>query len=816
MSDKPCGCCEGDELLVPASLENRPGLSALSYRVGTHGSFKQTMLALLSRDAALDDLTTRDDDDPSIALIDAWSSVLDVLTFYQERIVNEGYLRTAVESLSLKELARAISYKPRPGVAAETYFAFDVENPAPGSPGVATIPEGTKVQSIPFPGETPQTFETTEALEANAAWNRLKLKTLGAQKLKESTTELYLDGVTTQLQKGDALLIVSSSRVTDVNNKRWVLRFVTDLKADTDNNWTWVQLDQALSRVKSADAPLIFALRQRAALFGNNPPDFLSLSKDAQAGYRLKYGMGAAATTWPSRTTDGAHIDLDTVYPRITPGSWVVLTMTNKRKLYGVKSITNPSLTLFALSGKVTRITPDKVTALEKFKIKKTTAFAQSELLELAEVPITAPLSGKTLDLDEEVEGLTKGQMILVAGTTTNGDETGETALIESVSGATITLQTSLTNDYDLQTVTVYGNVAHATHGETKQEILGSGSGAQSFQKFTLKNKPLTYVPSEDAPSGGESTLDVRVNAVLWEEVPTLYGQGPRDGVYITLIADDGTVSVQFGDGRTGARLPTGSENVSAAYRAGIGLPGLLQAEQLSLLLTRPLGVRGVTNPLATINAADPETSATVRQNAPLTVLTFDRVVSLKDFEQFAAAYSGIGKAQALSMRSDESNIVYITIAGVNNAVIDASNPLRSRLRGAIETAGAKAQSFQLLTHTPLTFGLKARVLLEEDYLEDDVVARLTSALSSAFSFEQRSLGQSVARSDLIAVMQAVEGVQAIALDSMFIVETGIEYEDRLPAYSIRRTQAAGVLPAEMLTIDMTQVDLTMVLGLTS
>jgi len=43
-----CGCCKGLTALTPQSLENLPGLSALAYRVGTHGSFKATMLTDLT------------------------------------------------------------------------------------------------------------------------------------------------------------------------------------------------------------------------------------------------------------------------------------------------------------------------------------------------------------------------------------------------------------------------------------------------------------------------------------------------------------------------------------------------------------------------------------------------------------------------------------------------------------------------------------------------------------------------------------------------------------------------------------------------
>jgi len=52
--------------------------------------------------------------------LDGWATVADVLTFYQERIANESYLRTAIERRSLLELARKIGYELRPGIAAGT------------------------------------------------------------------------------------------------------------------------------------------------------------------------------------------------------------------------------------------------------------------------------------------------------------------------------------------------------------------------------------------------------------------------------------------------------------------------------------------------------------------------------------------------------------------------------------------------------------------------------------------------------------------------------------------------------------------------
>lgn len=129
-----CGCCAGVQASTPEACANRPGLSAITYRAGTYATFLETMQARLSSLTlhlpalpgaaagvdvrALAALTTRASSDASIALLDAWAVVADVLTFYQERIANEGYLPTAVERRSIVELAKLIGYRPRPGVAA--------------------------------------------------------------------------------------------------------------------------------------------------------------------------------------------------------------------------------------------------------------------------------------------------------------------------------------------------------------------------------------------------------------------------------------------------------------------------------------------------------------------------------------------------------------------------------------------------------------------------------------------------------------------------------------------------------------------------
>ena len=157
-----CGCCAGISVQTPKQTDNSPGLPAVARRIGTWASFKESFLARLSSSdyPALAALKTRSDDDFTIAFLDATAMVLDILTFYQERLNNESYLGTATQSRSLTELARLIGYQPAPGVSASTYVAFTLQA-APGQPSdptspPLTIPAGTRVQSVPAQGQTPR------------------------------------------------------------------------------------------------------------------------------------------------------------------------------------------------------------------------------------------------------------------------------------------------------------------------------------------------------------------------------------------------------------------------------------------------------------------------------------------------------------------------------------------------------------------------------------------------------------------------------------------------------------------------------------
>lgn len=163
-----CGCCAGQPARTPVDIFNRPGLSAIAYRVGTYGSFRQAMLEAIAAEPRLSDLSTRESSDYTITLIELFAAMGDVLTFYNERIANELFLRTAVHRDSVARMARMIGYRARPGLSAKTMLSFTLD---PGA--VTIIKPGLKAMSTPGQDERALTFETLEQLTADARLNAL-------------------------------------------------------------------------------------------------------------------------------------------------------------------------------------------------------------------------------------------------------------------------------------------------------------------------------------------------------------------------------------------------------------------------------------------------------------------------------------------------------------------------------------------------------------------------------------------------------------------------------------------------------------------
>jgi predicted phage baseplate assembly protein len=407
--------------------------------------------------------------------------------------------------------------------------------------------------------------------------------------------------------------------------------------------------------------------------------------------------------------------------------------------------------------------------------LRGTVVYTQTVPLDLAEEPLDRDVEGGEIELDGLYDGLEPGRWIIVQGERTDiPDVAGVTAselvmvaaveqrLNDQLPGDTVHTVLKLANKlaytYDASTVRIYGNVIKGTNGQTVAEVLGNGDATRAVQKFALHQSPLTYV-SAVTPEGAQSTLAVRVNGVEWHEQDSLAGLESADRGYITETDDADQTSVIFGNGEHGARLPTGAANVKSVYRYGIGKPGNVKAGQVSLLATRPLGVTDVINPLRSSGGADRDSRDQARRNIPMAVMALDRLVSVKDYADFARIYAGIGKASAVRLSDGRRQLVHVTIAGVDDIPIDTSSDLFGNLVQSLQKYGDPFLPAEVAVRRVRLIVMAATVRLLPDYAWEQVEPKLRVAILTLFSFDARALGQPAFVSEAIAAIQQVEGI---------------------------------------------------------
>ena len=911
-----CDCCSGVGADTPRRITNPPGQSAIGYRAGRHGDFFAAIQARLSSSdfPALAGLSTREAGDPSLALADALASSLDVLSFYTERFAQEHYLRTATERLSVGELARLIGYRLAPGVAASTSLAFTLQA-APGTAATQTvIPAGTRVQSVPGQGETAQTFETLTAISARAEWNAMPARTTEAWQPRRGDTELWLEGVSTGLSAGDAILIVGLERTRDPGSERWDVRVLSGVEPDIARGRTRLRWSHPLGSALPAMAPTalgaeVHALRQRTALFGHNAPD-PNLFGNADSNIAQLIDTSSANWNWRNFALDPAALDLDTDNPKIVAGSWIALVSNESgsgsadlpgyTELYRASTVAHLSRNAFGIAGKITRIVPDSNENLtaSRFPLRRTLVLAQSERLTTQVRPLTHPLQGDVLDLGVRAEGLLPGQplalsgmrqrVVIVAGATglvltaddgavvplaggdalfmlapaarltggqavaldaeaflaqlgratvrlrvrlldrdgragtleANGNQlllaparkddvrVAEVAWIATDSSAithgrdhtTLKLQAPLKHVFDRAALRINANVAPATHGEAVEAILGDGDASRPNPRFRLAQAPLTYV-SASTPSGRRSTLEVRVDDVLWTELPSLYAAPANARAFATREDDDGHTHIQFGDGIEGARLPSGTANVRVRYRKGIGTGGNVAAGSLTTLLSRPLGVSEAINPEPARGGEDAEDLAHARSNAPLTVMTLDRAVSIADYAHFARAFAGIDKAHALWIPAGPARGVFVTIAGIGGARVEEDSDTYRHLADALRTWGDPLVPLRVVNYIDTRFRCRVRVRPLAGFEADGVVAAVRTTLQAHFAFAARSFGQTVSLDEIAAVAQGVRGVEAAHVAQLYRAGQSPGQQARLFAAVPQASLTTPPAPADLLTL---------------
>jgi uncharacterized phage protein gp47/JayE len=819
-SIEECGCCEVGIPPTPEEIRNRPGLPGITYRIGTYTSFRQAMIEAIAKSPELKGWAARKNDDYGIALMEMWAYLADILTFYQERLASEAFIRTALHRGTVMRLANMLDYKLNPGAAAAVYLAFCVEENE-----CVKIPVGLRVQSLPGQDEKPQKFETVEKLSIESGLNKFRVYPIpdADTPLEAGRNAATVISDVKHLSPGDSLVIFKEKSSTEdssgnvcVEDKR-----IKELrKVDWQQELEWVPANV----IKFPSGSRMYKWVRKFRLFGHNAPARFLVPSTSNG-----------AVIWHTVTYQHVHdpgycIDMDVAYDDLKENTELLVVSEHDGVVKQV-TVTNVQLIEASITGTladgsensvplmqttVTRATVNE--ELPSLDSRRTVIYElEGDAVELWEQKyeptleegseaIYAPLSELGIDGSEVERFMSIGRKILLS------DETGKVNVgtvtgcsVEGQDHLKIAFTPGLACSLEAGTTILHGNIVKATHGETiAVDVLGSGNTSSVFQSFTLRKSPTTFVPAADAPRGAKNTLNVRVSGVLWKEEGSLYGQKPNDQVYTTSVNNDGQMRVQFGDGKTGARLPTGRDNVTATYRQGLGSEGNVRADSLTTLLDKPVGIKSVINPKDAEGGTDPESVDDARTNAPNTVRTFERAISLRDYEDIARGYTGIAKARAARVFKDENEMIQLTIAGENDQKIERASETYKSFLDYLNLHRDINQPLDVVPHASRPLILDAVIQVHPSYVKEKVVSAVKTAALSYFNFNSLQLGQGIHLSDIYKVLQNVKGVKAVHISALCYrtaEEQSLETHLRIEADQIAKLEAEDL----KITSDLTQ-----------
>jgi hypothetical protein len=775
----PCGT-----VALPTVVFNPPGRSTLAYRWGDYISFRYALLQALLDEAALSQIVDgklqqiwrpTGEGDLALQLIEWTAYLADILTFYCERGAIQAFLDTADQPESVNRLIHLLGYRPRPAIGATGTVAVLLSGNKP-----VTLPQGFQIQSKPGPGQQPQIFEliaTTkigppDQLALTAASPVAPVLNGGTNAQGQPLASLLLSGTVGGLKAGEEVLLTAQG---------W---------AGTDGNWGVGMIQQFAPQKDPAGANntavTIAVTGVGSALDGGKATGY-RLMKTGGTATLFQYADSSIYSTILGqsigrRGAPGAsHAVLASVFRQIAVGDMIVLedpspNGTNPplaavvtaytEKVYYANNPLDPTTAPSApgsppsaqpigiplLVSVITFATPGAVFGNPTTVVVR---YGWKDLGTLIDPPVatvggTAETSLTGLQLAAS-EGFAPAPGTPVQVVDANGN--GAAATIDAPGSVTIaapvpSLAAPLTALFDLLAV----NRGKSVVGE----VLGSGNAAILGQDFTLKNAPVTYLQDPGSKSGDDysSTVRVSVNGVEWQEVRSFFGQPEAAQIFMTREDEQGNTHVVFS-----GRLPTGVNNIVANYRYGAGAavpaPGAL-----SVVLQPQPGLKAIVNPVAPGGGADPDPPGKIKRLAPLSVMSFDRAVSLEDYQVIAETAPGVARATAAYVFDSRSQRPGITVwVGDDEAAVASASR-------ALAAAADPNRPPTVTLATQQTMLLSLAYVRHARYLDANVRAGLTAALidpdNGLFGANVVAIGEAFFDSQIYATCLAVPGVVAI------------------------------------------------------
>jgi hypothetical protein len=313
-------------------------------------------------------------------------------------------------------------------------------------------------------------------------------------------------------------------------------------------------------------------------------------------------------------------------------------------------------------------------------------------------------------------------------------------------------------------------------------ELIGSSSG-EPDQSFVLKETVVDAATIQVYVERGSLFEE-------WTAVTHIEDYGPNESVFSVSIDAEDNVSIKFGDGVSGY-IPTLNARIKARYIAGGGPIGNIPAFAISSIYAVPgsvdeatiMSTISVTNTVAATGGSFPESSDSIRFNAPKALRALNRAVTLEDFENLALSIPQVGKAKAVAttptsiglyIAPERDELSLDTTPGVLAGVATTELTLLQNL--VSDFMSDKIQIGATVTMlTPVYTDVYVAVSFTKypQYSSTTISNSIKAVITSAFSYNNSSFADVITPSEVEFQLKQIEGIQNVAVTSLYKTSTG-------------------------------------------
>jgi len=256
-----------------------------------------------------------------------------------------------------------------------------------------------------------------------------------------------------------------------------------------------------------------------------------------------------------------------------------------------------------------------------------------------------------------------------------------------------------------------------------------------------------------------------------WEVRHDLLRSGGDDPHVVVEIDDEGRAHLRFGDGDLGRR-PQPHAAFSAVYRVGNGPAGNVGAESIVNLCWRDRLVSdpGILprNPLAATGGTPAETMAEAKLLGPHAFRKdLQRAITADDYARLAERENPVALQRAGAALRWNGSWYEAHVAVDPRGSEESDGHLLRRVRGSLHRFRRMGHDLEVASAVYVPLELVLDICVLPHHTRGEVEAALREALGDFFSPDNLTFGEGVLASRIVAVAQAVPGVQSVCLQSL-------------------------------------------------